>query len=243
MARGNPKNTDDTKTSLSVFSIWAGTTLAVAALVHLLVVFALPTIGRAIQIETILPAGEDGPAFFSDSDGAIASRFRFGDARQDTAYCAFDLEDGAVRVAGELDAPFWSISVHTPSGLVVGSVNHRAASGGRLELIVMTPEAATDLNARGAVISPDALIVEMDQPRGLARISGLATFEALRPALRNDLEQTVCELATFSFVPPVETEPDAPQSQQPQRRREGVPSPVPRPIQQNDTPAATPPSE
>ncbi|MBV6656678.1 MAG: hypothetical protein KI785_02805 [Devosiaceae bacterium] len=214
------------------FAVWIGTTLAVAALIHLLVVFALPRIGSAVQVETLLPAGETEPQLYPDPTGEITARFRFADARQDSAYCAFDLRDGAVRVGGEIEAPFWSISVHTLSGLVVGSVNHRAASGGRLDLVVMRPELATELTENGAVLPPDTLVVEMDGPLGLARISGLATHSALRPTLREELAQTDCTLATFTFVAPTPDDAEdgdaAPDRQAPRQRN--IPAPVPRPI-------------
>ena len=210
------------------FAVWAGTMLAVAALVHLLVVFALPTIGSAVQVADMLPAGEAAPALYTDESGAIAARFQYSDARQDSAFCAFDLRDGAVRVAGELEVPFWSISVHTLSGLVVGSVNHNAASGGRLDLIVMRPALARELVEAGAILPPDTLVVEMDGPLGLARISGLAAYQAQRPRLRQDLARTACELATFSFVPVTDEEEDGPAA--PETRPEPrVPAPVPRP--------------
>ena len=233
MARRSPSRLRDTGPASPgwAFAVWAISTLAAAALVHLLVVFALPGIGSAVQVAELAPPGEEAPRLYPDADGSLSDRFRYSDARADSAFCAFDLRDGAVRIGGELEVPFWSISVHTLSGLVVGSVNHNAASGGRLDLIVMQPALARDLLEAGAVLPADTLIVEMEGPLGLARISGLASYEAQRPALRDALGQTACNLASFEFAPPAppgaDEDGDAPEADgRPEPR---VPAPVPRP--------------
>lgn len=212
----------------SAFIIWLMTTLAASALVHLLVVFALPRIGGALQLEEIMPPADEGPRLYVETGGSIDNRLRFNDLRQDSVFCAFDLDDGAVRISGRSDFPHWSISVHNSSGLVVGSVNNRAAVAGVLELIIMKPTLARELGEAGAVLPADALVVEMEGPFGLARISGLAPYEEMRPVLRRDFEQTECALARFTFVPPEADEDD---QLLPERRTgpQVIPAPVPRP--------------
>lgn len=186
----------------SAVGLWCGLTLLATIVVHLLVVFALPTIGRGVQVDAIIPPGEAAPRLYTGLAGEALPSFRYDDGRTDSVYCSFDLRDGAVRVSGDLDVPFWSISVHTLSGLVVGSVNHNAASGGGLDLLVMRPALSSDLARAGAQLPRDALVVEMEGPLGVVRISGLATYEALRARLRQELAQTECTLATFTFTGP-----------------------------------------
>lgn len=223
----------------SSLGLWLGMTLLAGAVIHLVIVFALPSIGRAVLIDEEIPAGEAGPRLYTGRAGEPAPSFRFGDARTDSVYCSFDLRDGAVRVEGTLDVPFWSISVHTLSGLVVGSVNHNAASGGRLELLVMRPALARDLAEAGAQMPSNALVVEMDGPLGVVRISGLATYEALRPALRDGLAQTLCSLATFTFTSLDAGEDDDGPAEGPDEPA-GPPS-VPQPVARPDIPVAMPP--
>lgn len=224
------------KKSLISFGFWIGTTLIASALLHLLLVFAWPTIGRGVLIDDIMPADENAPRLYTELDISgnqeLRNVFRYADSRKDSVYCAFDLRDGAVRIGGELDVPFWSISVHTLTGLVVGSVNHRAASGGRLDLFVMRPALARDLVESGAELPSDTLIVEMNDTMGVVRISGLATYEALRPSLRDALAQTDCELATFSFAAPVQADDDSIEGDRPavDAGPPSVPSPTPRPV-------------
>lgn len=224
----------DRRSSRSALPLWLMSTLLLTAVIHLLVVFALPSIGRAVLVDQAMPPGEAGPRLYASSAGETVAPFRYADSRTDSVFCSFDLRDGAIRVGGELDVPFWSISVHTLSGLVVGSVNHRAAVGGGLDLLVMRPALARDLAAAGAQLPGDALVVEMEGPLGLVRISGLASYEALRPALRDELERMECTLATFSFATRDEDEPAAGSDiETPGERNEGptVPAPVPRPEQ------------
>lgn len=214
------------RSGASSFIVWLLTTLAASALVHMLVVFALPRIGGAIQLEDVLPAGDEGPLLYTGR--AASDTFRFTDQRQDSVFCAFNLEDGAVRISGRSDFPYWSISVHNTSGLVVGSVNSRAATAGVLELIIMRPSLARELSEAGAVLPAGALVVEMEGPFGIARISGLAPYAPMRAVLREDFEQTECGLASFTFVPldeGVEQEEVPERGTQPQT----IPSPVPRP--------------
>lgn len=186
----------------SGLGLWLALTLLATLVVHFIIIFALPSIGRGVLIDQVIPAGESAPRLYTGLAGEARPNFHYADSRMDSVYCSFDLRDGAVRVAGRLDVPFWSMSVHTLSGLVVGSVNHNAAAGGGLELLVMRPALARDLSAAGAQLPHDALVVEMEGPLGLVRISGLATYEALRPALRDQLAQMQCSLATFTFSPP-----------------------------------------
>lgn len=223
----------DRRTSRSALPLWLIATFLLTAVIHLLVVFALPSIGRAVLVDQAMPPGEAGPRLYASSAGETVAPFRYADNRTDSVFCSFDLRDGAIRVGGELDVPFWSISVHTLSGLVVGSVNHRAAVGGGLDLLVMRPALARDLSAAGAQLPNDALVVEMEGPLGLVRISGLADYEALRPALQAELERMECTLATFSFATQnEETSPGADTGTPNQgSERPAVPAPIPRPEQ------------
>ena len=215
----------------SAVGLWCGLTLLATIVVHLLVVFALPSIGRGVQIDDIIPPGEAAPRLYTGLAGEALPSFRYDDGRTDSVYCSFDLRDGAVRVSGNLDVPFWSISVHTLSGLVVGSVNHNATSGGGLDLLVMRPALAVDLARAGAQLPRDSLVVEMDGPLGVVRISGLATYEALRSRLRQNLSQTECTLATFTFTNPnASDETDGSGTGTPDRSGPPqVPQPLPRP--------------
>lgn len=219
------------RSTLTQIGLWLGLTILATAVVHFLVVFALPTIGRGVLIDDIIPPGESGPRLYTGLAGEPQPSFRYADARQDSVYCSFDLRDGAIRVAGNLDVPFWSISVHTLSGLVVGSVNHNAAAGGRLELLVMRPALARDLAEAGAQLPSDSLVVEMNGPLGIVRISGVATYDALRPALRDALAATQCSLATFTFTQPDAESDTTDEGPRPVRPTgpPAVPQPVPRP--------------
>ncbi|MFK7793274.1 MAG: hypothetical protein AB8B88_11470 [Devosiaceae bacterium] len=229
----------------SAIGLWLGLTLLASFIVHLIVVFALPSIGRAIIVDEVIPPGENAPRLYTGLAGGVQPGFRYADARMDAVYCSFDLTDGAVRVSGNLDVPFWSISVHTLSGLVVGSINHNAATGGGLELLVMRPALARDLAVAGAELPRDALVVEMDGPLGVVRISGLAGYNALRPALRDALAQTQCSLATFTFAPPTAVDEDGPSTARPIEPSgpPTVPQPAPRPdleLQENEPQADEP---
>ncbi|MEM6711484.1 MAG: hypothetical protein AAF590_04310 [Pseudomonadota bacterium] len=217
--------------SINRFYGWAGLVVMGAAIVHVIIVFALPSIGRAVLIETVIPPDETVPRLYTFDAGEPLPNFRYADARTDSVYCSFDLRDGAVRVSGDVEVPFWSISVHTLSGLVVGSVNHNAATGGRLDLIVMRPSLARDLAEAGAELPRDSLVVEMDGPIGLARVSGLATYEALRPQLRADLAETECMPATFTFTRFEDTPAEIEEEEAPLRRLgpPSVPQPAVRP--------------
>lgn len=194
---------------LSGLSLWLGLMLLAALIVHFAIVFALPTIGRAIVMDEIIPPDANAPRLYAGVGGELTPDFRFADGRMDSVYCSFDLADGAVRVGGSLDAPYWSLSVHTLSGLVVGSLNHNASTAGNLEVLIMRPALARDLAEAGAQLPSDALVVEMQDNLGVVRISALASFEAARPGLRRALADMNCSLATFTFVQP-EAEEDNP---------------------------------
>lgn len=235
---GPKRKRRNARSTLTQIWLWLGLTVLATAVVHFLVVFALPTIGRGVLIDDVIPPGQSAPRLYTGLAGEPQPSFRYADARKDSVYCSFDLRDGAIRVAGDLDVPFWSISVHTLSGLVVGSVNHNAATGGGLELLVMRPALARDLAEAGAQLPSDSLVVEMNGPLGVVRISGLATYHALRPALRDALAETQCSLATFTFSQP-EPDNDTPNESLRPVRPSGPPA-VPQPVARPDVSVEAP---
>ena len=215
---------------ISGFSLWLGALLLCAALVHVLVVFMLPAIGRAVLMEEVLPADPLGPKLYTALDLPTGSPFRFDDDRADTVTCAFDLRDGAVRVGGFLDVSVWSIAVYRTTGEVAGAASHNSVQGGMLEVIVMTPSLADSLLEAGTVFPEGALVVDLPGPHGVARITALTSFEAEREQLRAMLADIACEEASFEVVAPdADSGPDGDVAPEDNDDDRPVPPPIPRP--------------
>ena len=115
--------------------------LVIAAIVHLATVLAIPalsggdalsrtrgtlTADKAVPVRTLAAQGEAPPSWLPASDPDVA-----------VAVCAYNLDDGPVRVTARKGSLFQSLSVHARGGAFY-AITDQAAVRGTLDLVVMT---------------------------------------------------------------------------------------------------------
>ncbi|MEL6752331.1 MAG: DUF1254 domain-containing protein, partial [Pseudomonadota bacterium] len=137
-------------------------TLVLAAIVHLVVVLAIPafaekdawaqlsTVGKTWSFSRVATPGT-APNILEPVDpgfGAVACRFNLNEAPL------------AVRADGRL--PFWSTSIFDKRGRNVYSFNDRTAINGELFLIVVTPVQMAQLRKNPPEEAERAVLVEAD---------------------------------------------------------------------------------
>lgn len=180
--------------------------LVLAAIAHLGAVLALPWLaGRDALARVRTTASADHALLVQATNGeaAEASPSPAWPPRPDPAtavgVCAFNLEDGPVRIAMRTGSLFESLSLHGRGGSVFYAVTDRAATRGALDLVVLTQRQLDELQAREDEdeVSRDVRIVAPVR-EGFAVVRVLAGF----PSQRAEADETARSVACTIDLPP-----------------------------------------
>lgn len=168
--------------------VWLTLTgLALAAFIHIVIVFAVPGLSEKDAANLFAEHGEQGKAerinlaAVADSDPFTA-----------IAACAYDLGAGPFRVSARTGDSLLSLSLHRRGGGVAYAITDRAAVRGLIEFVVLTPRQLEERLARDD---------EGDSIRELRVVSpgetGLIVARALirRPSDRAEAEALVSGVA------------------------------------------------
>jgi uncharacterized membrane protein len=173
---------------------WAAATLVIAAIAHLSTVLVLARQTRTSAYARIAAIGH-GILLktFPEPDGSGGS-FPYRDPAMASAFCLFDLRNGAVDVSlpvTPLDVAV--LSVHSRSGLAVYALTNRSAVGGKLTLSIMSPAATAAAEANSG---DQALRVPFGGSVGFVMVQALAALPGLRPAAQATAAGLDCRAAT-----------------------------------------------
>jgi uncharacterized membrane protein len=169
--------------------------LALAGLVHLSAVLAVPFLAESdalsrlrstmnVDRSEIVVAAGDGTTWVPQPDPAVA-----------LAVCAYNLDEGPVRVSAQTGAMFQSLAFHSRGGAVFFAVTDRAAVRGSLELVVMTRPQLDEALAREDEDEPsrDVRIVSPSR-EGLVVVRVLAAFPSEREAATEAAKSVSCTI-------------------------------------------------
>lgn len=113
------------------------------------------------------------------------------------AVCAYDLSSGPVELSAMLPDRYWSVSVYTPTGDVIYTLNDRQAKSDRIDLVIS--QSGTELPKRQDAIvgGADREIIQVvsETDRGIAVIRGALTTEAQRASTGARLDGSRCSVA------------------------------------------------
>lgn len=107
--------------------------------------------------------------------------------------CRFDLADGVVRVSGEGDVPFWSISVYDRSGQNAFSFNDRSTEGARLDFVVGTPVQMVELRNALPDAFANSIFVEADVDEGIVVVRSFRPDPSWTPVVETFLSSIKCD--------------------------------------------------
>lgn len=168
--------------------IWltlAGITLA--AIIHILVILALPGFAEKDAASEFVNHGDNGRA-----EPLKAEEIRDADRFAVYAVCAFDLSAGPFRVSARTGDAILSLSLHRHGGGVAYAITDRAAVRGALEFVVLT---ARQLEERQANDEEGETVRELrvvfPDPSGLLVARALAR----RPSGRAEAQALVAGVA------------------------------------------------
>jgi uncharacterized membrane protein len=106
--------------------------------------------------------------------------------------CRFDLRDGVVRIVGEGNVPYWSISVYDRTGQNVFSLNDRSSSTGQPDFVVATAIQMIDLRNALPPEFDRSVFIEADVDEGIIVVRAFAPDESWRPTVSRFLQGFTC---------------------------------------------------
>lgn len=145
--------------------------LMLAGIVHIVAVLTLPLLAERDAFARLARPGEPGHATLVATSGTD-TWLPLPDPAVSMAACAYDLEDGPVRVSTQGGGLFQSLAVHTGVGILF-TVTDRAAARGALEVVVMTRRQLEEAQAEDEEPSRDVRIVSPAR-KGLVVVRTLA---------------------------------------------------------------------
>jgi uncharacterized membrane protein len=169
--------------------------LVLAGIVHLSAVLAMPWLSERdafSRLQTTLTAGKSeliaapaaGDTWLPHPDPAVA-----------VSACAYNLDEGPVRISANTGALFQSMSFHAKGGGAFFAITDRAAVRGVLELVVMTRRQLDEALAAEDEDEPST-DVRIVAPRGegLVVVRALASFPSLRGAAEEAAKSVSCTI-------------------------------------------------
>ncbi len=173
-----------------LFTIITG--LVGAALLHLVIVLALPYFTGRDAFTRILNYDESN-RFYMLSATPDASGLANDDPYVRIAVCAFSIDEEPVRLQAQGAVPFWSLAVFDTASNEVFSMNDRTSVDGVMDVIVATPIQMTALRKSLPEALAKSILVEMPDSEGYTVLRTLAPQRSLEEAARTFLAGASCE--------------------------------------------------
>lgn len=154
--------------------------LVLAGLVHVAAVLLIPRLGERDAVSRLtdtlsadhselLTSTAEGGRWLPSPDPAVS-----------VAACAYNLDEGPVRVAARTGALFQSVSLHAKGGSVFFAVTDRAATRGALDLVVMTREQLDAVQAEEEEETSRDVRIVSPTAKGMVVVRVLAALPSLR---------------------------------------------------------------
>lgn len=122
--------------------------LVLAALVHIAVVFAIPWLSERDAFSRLRPTISAERSELVAAPGTAETWLPRPDPAVAVGACAYNLDEGPVRISTKAGPLLESLSVHSRGGGAFFAVTDRAAVRGALDLVVMTRPQLDEVLAR-----------------------------------------------------------------------------------------------
>lgn len=181
-----------------VFTVITG--LVGAALLHLIIILALPHFTGLDAYTGVLAKG-DLNRFYGVGKRPDGSGLSDGDPFLQSAVCAFDIEDQPVRLVAGGDVPFWSLAIYDSSSNEVFSMNDRTSVDGGVDVLVASPVALTTLRKALPESLSQSILVEMPRAEGYVVLRTLSPRKSLEDAAQAFLAGATCDAFAIGATP------------------------------------------
>lgn len=167
--------------------------LVLAAGVHIAAILASPYLAEREAYVRILPTLSAEKAQIVSTPGGTGTWLPFPDPAVAVAACAFNLEDGPMRISTRTDGQFLSFSFHGKRKGVFFAITDRAAVDGGLEIVTLTQRQLDEARAEQDESAPsrDVRIVAPEQ-EGFVLIRVAAPMQSQRPQAEDMAKNVSC---------------------------------------------------
>ena len=169
--------------------------LLLAAVVHLSAVLAIPWLGERDAFSRLRPTMSAERSQLVAAPGGRATWLPSPDPAVAVAACAYNLDEGPVRISARTGPLFQSLSFHGRGGGVFFAVTDRAAVRGSLDLVLMTRAQLDEALAREDEDDPsrDVRVVAPNR-EGLVIVRVLAGLPSQRPEAEASAGSVSCTI-------------------------------------------------
>jgi uncharacterized membrane protein len=166
----------------------------IGALVHLVTILAVPVFATNDAFARLAPLGPVNATIALARPGPQNRQEPFGDPAIASAFCRFDLSNGAVRVKTHFTrSGFVSLSFHSRTGSVFYALTDRAAVHGQLEALVLTAAQLRVVAAKDNEDEPSQeLRIVSSTNEGFALVRAFSEQPGLYPQAQADANSLVC---------------------------------------------------
>lgn len=177
------------------FLLHALAALAIAGIVHVFAVAAVPALSPRdawTQVGAFGPDGRLNPVPRAAPGVATLPQI---DPAMAHAVCRFDLAAGPMRIRARITETYWSVALFDRSGANLYSLTDRAAEGRPINLIVATPEQISQLRERPLPDSNEAIVVDWPASEGFVLMRVFVTSESAAPDVDRAIRAATCDRA------------------------------------------------
>lgn len=160
-----------------------------AAIVHIAILLLIPHYSDENAWAELEGLGEAYQFHRLNSDTKVLSN---PDPLIQQAVCRFDLSDGPLKLATQTSSPFWSLSIYTPNGDNLYSINDNISNDRTLDLIVADPLGVAALRADGTFDESETLMVSLPMKKGAVILRVLVPDASWQSVADNFFETANC---------------------------------------------------
>lgn len=162
-----------------------------AALLHLVIVLALPRFSERDTFSRVLALGPAG-TFHRLAKGGEAGSLSPRDPFMRVSTCAFSLKDGAIAAVAAGSPEFWSFAAFDKAGNEVFSINDRSLDGKGLDAVIATPSQAAQLRKADPDMTEQRILVEFRGMEGYLVLRSAVPHASMEPEALAFLDGARC---------------------------------------------------
>ncbi len=180
--------------------LWLLAVLAVAGIVHIVAVFALPGIAAKDTFARVSELARPGQLTMLPPPRPEKQVIPFADPAMVQSVCPFDLSQGGLRLHADVEGGrLLTFSFRTSGGQVFYSMTDLAAQQGTIDVIVLTANQLEIVEAEDDVDNPSQdLRLVAPEPKGFVFVSALAGYQSDRANAEERVKSVVCTVEQFA---------------------------------------------
>ena len=168
-----------------------------AAVLHLIIVLALPHFGNRDAYTRAVAEGAPHRFHLLD-DKREKAELGSGDPFMRVAVCTFDVSEKPVRLAGFGAVPFWSVAIFDSASNEIFSMNDRTSAGGMLDILIANPVQLAAIRKAQPQALSQSILAEAGINTGYAVLRTMVPQPSFLEEAERFLGEAKCEQTTWN---------------------------------------------